>query len=54
MEPLMAFGAVDKNGQPKEPTYVIGPVTEKKGTKLPGTGKAGQCNHADYIDETGY
>ena len=51
MEPLKAIGAFDKYGLPKEPTYSIGPVTEK-GTKLP-PGK-GQCNHADHIDEMGY
>ena len=45
--PLVAF---DKDGQSKELTYAIGPVTEK-GTHLPGKG---QRNHADHIDETGY
>ena len=48
MKPNKVLGAIDDHGQPKEPVYCIGPVTER-GSLLP-SGR----NHADYIDKTGY
>jgi len=50
MEPLKVLGAIDENGQPREPIYAFGPVMER-GLNLPGKGKR---NHADYVDGKGY
>ena len=50
MKPYKTLGAITRMGQPQEPVYFIGPVTEK-GVNLPGPGKR---NHADYVDKSGY
>jgi len=50
MEPKKILGAINKEGQPKEPVYELGPVMAGGRRKdLPS-----KCNHADYISGNGH
>ena len=48
MKSTRVLGAIDEEGQPRDPIYAIGAVVEK-GVNLP-SGR----NHAEYVDVTGY
>jgi len=50
MEPKKKLGAIDEDGQPKEPVYELGPVLAGgRGKDLPS-----KRNHADYISGNGH
>ena len=49
MEATKLLGAIDADGNPREPVYAFGAVIER-GSELP----CEDFNHADYVDSTGY
>ena len=48
MAPTKVLGGIDNFGQPKEPIYAFGKVTDRGDNLQSGR------NHADYIDGSGY